>query len=319
MRKMTRQEFLQLALASSVAVPLLGYGCVRGGGNTASSTGQGENAGSGTFYDELGFQVYTLRDLLVDNADSLFRALSEAGIKNIEFYDPLTLDHYVPIVREYGMNPLGTHFSSGYVTGIWEGNQAPPEGYGFENMVEECASKGLKYMGIAILTGEERKSLDACRRFAEKANLCGERSKDAGVQLFYHNHNFEFAPIEGSTPYDEMLKIFDRELVKLELDVFWAAVAGQDPAEWIHRIADWMLFLHLKDLKKGSLVPRYNTDIPPDSFVELGDGMVDIRSILAAAKEAGVRYAIIDQDITQMEDKIASVNRNTAYIKGLGI
>jgi sugar phosphate isomerase/epimerase len=319
MRKMTRQEFLQLALASSVAVPLLGYGCTGRRGSSSSSAGPGENTGTGTFYDELGFQVYTLRDLLVENADSLFRALSEAGIKNIEFYDPLTLNHYVPIVKEYGMNPLSTHFSSGYVTGIWEGNQAPKEGYGFESVLEECAANGIKHMGIAILTSEERQSLDACRRFAEKANLCGEKSRDAGIQLFYHNHNFEFAPIGGSTPYAEMLKIFDRELVKLELDVFWATVAGQDPVEWIHRIAEWMLFLHLKDLKKGFPLPRYTTDIAPESFVELGDGMVELESILAAAKEAGVRYAIIDQDITQMEDKIASVNRNTAYIKGLGI
>jgi len=331
MHKLTRKEFIQMAAASSVAIPLLGYGCVGQGDKSGSSSGQaasssGQAASSsenddvgGTFYDEIGFQVYTLRDLLVENAKTLFKDLADAGIKNIEFFDPLTLNSYVPIVKDNGMNPLATHFSSGYVTGIWRDDQAPLEGHGFENVVEDCAANGIKYLGVASLTKDEQKSLDAYKRFAEQANVCGEQSKGAGVQLFYHNHNFEFGTMDGTTPYEEMLKIFDKDLVKLELDVFWAAVAGQDPVAWINRIAPWMLFLHLKDLKEGLQLPQFTTDIPPDSFIELGDGIVKLEAILTEAKKAGITTAIIDQDDTQMDDKIASVKKNTAYIKGLGI
>jgi sugar phosphate isomerase/epimerase len=300
--------------------PLLGYGRAtkRSKPGTSCLEGQEARAG-GVFYDNLGFQVYTLRDLLVDKAEALFRDLAGAGIKNIEFYDPLTLETYVPIVKEYGMNPLATHCSSGYVTGIWEKGQEPEAGYGFDNVLEDCVANGVNYLGVAILTPQERDSIDACKRFAEKANLCGEKSRAAGVQLYYHNHNFEFRPMDGTTPYQEMLGIFDREMVKLELDVFWAAVAGQDPVEWIGRIAPWMLFLHLKDLKLGTQLPRYTTDLPPDSFIELGEGMVQLEPILTAGKNAGITTAIIDQDTTQMSDKIASVNKNTSYIKELGI
>lgn len=325
MQKLSRKEFIRMAVTSSVALPLLGYGCAGRRSNTEEVTNKDKVTGAegatatGTFYDELGFQVFTLRDLLVDNAQTLFRDLAGAGIKNIEFYDPRTLNTYVPIVKEYGMNPLATHFQSGYVTGIWEPGQEPPDGYGFDHVLDDCLANGIKYLGVAVLTPEDRKSLDTYRSFADKANVCGEKAKEAGVQLFYHNHNFEFAPMEGTTPYQEMLNIFDKELVKLELDVFWAAIAGQDPVAWINKIAPWMLFLHLKDLKKGSVVPRYTTKIPEDSFIEFGEGMVDLKGVLEAGKKAGLTYAIIDQDDTQMEDKIASVRKNTAFIKGTGI
>jgi sugar phosphate isomerase/epimerase len=325
MRKLSRKDFLRMTAASSMALPLLGYGCMGRAGKAGEGSGTdagkatGDLASGGTFYDEVGFQVFTLRDLLVDNAPTLFKGLAGAGIRNIEFYDPRTLNRYVPIVKEYGMIPLATHFQSGYVTGIWEPGQEPGDGYGFDNVLEDCVNNGIHYLGVAILTRSEQEALDSFKSFAEKANVCGEKAKAAGVQLYYHNHNFEFRPMGGTTPYQAMLNIFDKDLVKLELDVFWNTVAGQDPVEWINRIAPWMLFLHLKDLKKGATIPVYTTSIPVDSFIELGEGMINLEGILKAGRDAGLKYAIIDQDVTQMEDKIASVKKNTAYIRELGI
>jgi sugar phosphate isomerase/epimerase len=185
--------------------------------------------------------------------------------------------------------------------------------------VEDCAANGIAYAGIAALLEEDRETLDDYKRFAEKANEYGEKSKAAGVQLYYHNHNFEFEPVEGTTPYAEMIKLFDEDLVKLELDVFWATVAGEDPLHWLKETADRMLFLHLKDLRKGFTQYQYSWDIPEDSFTELGEGMLDLRSILAEAKKAGIIYAILDQDHTRMEDKIASVQKNCDFIRELGI
>ena len=125
--------------------------------------------------------------------------------------------------------------------------------------------------------------------------------------------------MQGTTPYEEMLKIFDKSLIKIEIDVFWVYVAGLDPVMWIQKLADRLLFLHMKDLKKGSKTRVYNFDIPEDSYVELGTGMLDYKAILTEARKAGIQYAIIDQDSTQMKDKIASVRQNVEYIKVLGI
>jgi len=103
------------------------------------------------------------------------------------------------------------------------------------------------------------------------------------------------------------------------LDVFWVTVGGQDPLKWLQKTSDRLLFLHMKDLKKGSQTGVFNFNIPEDSFVELGTGMLDYKPILQLTRKLGIQYAIVDQDSTQMVDKIASVRQNCEYIKSLGI
>lgn len=319
MKKLTRKEFLSLSAAATLAFPLAGLGCK--GGKTDAKTAAVPTTNK--YIDDIGFQVFALRDALITDAGNLFQLLAGAGIKNIEFFNPATLNDYVPIVKDCGMTPLCTHFMPGYITGNWEEarkmNMAPPENYTYENILEDCSRNGIKYLGVAILLEEDRPNLDAYKQFAEKANKRGEQSRAAGIQLYYHNHSFEFQPMQGTTPYEEMLKIFDASLVKLEVDVFWATLGAQDPLQLLEKTADRLLFVHLKDLKKGSKPGVYDFNIPPDSFVELGTGMLDLKSILTKTREIGIRYAIIDQDTTQMEDKIASVKMNCDYVRALGV
>jgi sugar phosphate isomerase/epimerase len=319
MKTITRKDFLRLSIASSLAVPLAGYAGMTG---HPSATGL-QHLAKKTYADNLGFQVFAFRDMLLKDAKNLFKSFAESGVKTVEFFNPATLNEYVPIVKDNGMSPLATHFMPGYITGNWEMarkmNMAPPENYHYENIIEDCVKNGIKYMGIAILLDEDRPNLDAYKVFAEKANKCGELSKAAGVQLYYHSHNFEFQNMDGTTPYEEMLKVFDHKLVKVELDVFWLTVAKQDPIAWIRRMANHMLFLHLKDLKKGTELGKFTTVLPDDSFVELGTGMIDYKTILAESRKLGIKYVIVDQDKTRMTDKIASVKMNCDYIKSLGI
>jgi sugar phosphate isomerase/epimerase len=320
MKKLTRKEFIDLSLINALAIPFI-LPAMRG--KIAPATLNERECSARTYADGIGFQVFAFRDSLIKNASSLFKSFAGAGIKSIEFFNPATLSEYVPIVKDNGMNPLCTHFMPGYITGNWtmarKMNMAPPDNYYFENVIADCVKNGIKYMGNAILLDEDRPNLDDYKRFADKFNICGEQCKNAGVQLYYHNHSFEFQPMNGTTPYEEMLKIFDKSLIKIEIDVFWVTVAGLDPVSWIQKLADRLLFLHMKDLKKGSKTAVYNFDIPRDSFVELGTGMLDYKAILTEARKAGIQYAIIDQDSTQMEDKIASVRQNCEYIKSLGI
>jgi sugar phosphate isomerase/epimerase len=320
MKKLTRKEFIDLSLINALAVPFIGSAVL--GKSKPEMVSAGEKSAK-TYADGIGFQVFAFRDSLLKDARSLFKSFAGAGIKSIEFFNPATLNEYVPIVKDNGMIPLCTHFMPGYVTGNWTSarkmNMAPPDNYYFENVIADCVKNGIKYMGNAILLDEDRPTLDDYKRFAEKFNKCGELCKKSGVQLYYHNHSFEFQPMQGTTPYEEMLKIFDKSLIKIEIDVFWVTVAGLNPVTWIQKLADRLLFLHMKDLKKGSKTGVYTFDIPDDSYVELGTGTLDYKAILTEARKAGIQYVIIDQDSTQMQDKIASVRQNCEYVKSLGI
>jgi sugar phosphate isomerase/epimerase len=321
MKRITRKEFINLSVISSLAIPFIGYSCT--GKKNKGNISESIDLKPETYAENIGFQVFTMREDLIENAEDLFRSLSAVGIRNIEFFDPATLNNYVPIVKDNGMNPFAVHFMPGYISGNWETakkmGMPPPENYHFENILEDCNTNGIKYAGIAIMLQEERETLDHYRRFAEEVNKRAEQSKSAGIQLYYHNHSFEFESVDGTTPYDEMLKIFDPGLVKLELDVFWVTVGGQDPVQWLQRISDRLLFLHMKDRKKNSQCGIFDFNIPDDSFVELGTGMLDWKAILTATRDTSALCAIIDQDKTQLENCIDSVRMNVDYVRSLGI
>ena len=320
-KSITRKEFIKLSAMTAVALPMLGYtGC--NGKPSERKIRDADIMQEFKYSDGIGIQLFGLREMLIKDPQRVLIALAEIGIKNIELFDPVTLNTYVPIIKDLGMKPLSTHFLPGYISGKWdtanEIGMSPPENYHFENIIDDCAANGIKYLGIAIMMPEERQSLDDYLRFADLANQHGEISKKAGVQLYYHNHSFEFKPTDGVIPFDEMLNVFDRNLVKIELDVFWAVIAKSDPLSYINKLGDQLIFLHMKDLKAGTPVDYTVFDVDPAVFLEIGDGIIDFKKVLETSKEAGVRYAFLDQDHTTM-DKIESVKKSYEYLKRLGV
>jgi sugar phosphate isomerase/epimerase len=248
--------------------------------------------------------------------------LSEIGIKNIELFDAATLSEYQPIIKNYGMNALCCHCMPGYVSGKWDQAKSmgftPSENYTFDHILEDCNGSGIKYIGVAIMMPEERETIDDYKRFAEQMNLAGEKSRDAGVQLYYHNHSFEFQPHGDAIPMQEMITIFDPELVKIELDAFWVTIAGNNPIEWMNKLGNQLLFIHLKDLKKETPLDYTVFEVEQEAFVELGEGIVDFKSVLTKARSMGIKYALIDQDNSQLE-MMESIRRNYEFVKDLGI
>jgi hypothetical protein len=100
----------------------------------------------------------------------------------------------------------------------------------------------------------------------------------------YHNHVFEFVQSDGAYLLDRLLDATDPALVALELDVYWAAYAGVDPAGYLRRRAGRVPLVHLKDLAADR------------SFAEVGDGTLDFAAIFATAEEGGVRWYIVEHD-----------------------
>jgi sugar phosphate isomerase/epimerase len=128
-------------------------------------------------------------------------------------------------------------------------------------------------------------TLDDWKWNAEQFNKVGEQVKKAGLQLGYHNHNFEFRKIGDGTGYDEFLRLTDPEFVALEMDCGWVTVAGLDPVTYLKKYPARYRLLHIKDFKKG-FTPT--TTLPGDAGggpvpTELGRGGIDYSTILAAA------------------------------------
>jgi sugar phosphate isomerase/epimerase len=141
-------------------------------------------------------------------------------------------------------------------------------------------------------------TLDDWKWNAEQFNQVGGKIKKAGLQLGYHNHNFEFRKIGDVTGYDEFLRLTDPDLVCLELDCGWMAVAGLDPVAYLTRYPKRYRLLHIKDFKRGFTPTTALMSEAPGAPVptELGRGAIDYTGILAAARKGNIRSTFVEQE-----------------------
>ena len=124
------------------------------------------------------------------------------------------------------------------------------------------------------------------------------------MRLGYHNHAFEFEPLDGTTVWDALMAELTPE-VELELDVYWAAVAGRDPVAEIQANPDRVRLLHMKDMAPGAE--------PHDA--PAGQGVLPFPAIIEAARSAGVDWFVVEQD--EPEDALEDVARALQYLGGL--
>ena len=157
-----------------------------------------------------------------------------------------------------------------------------------QKMIEAAHVIGHKYLLVAYLPDEERKSLDDYKRHAELFNRVGEQMKMEGIQFAYHNHDFEFAPMDGQIPYDLILERTDPQTVKLEMDLYWIAKGGENPLKYFEKYPGRYPLLHVKDM--DATPKRY--------YTEIGRGVIDFKTIFAHAGKAGVRHYFVEQDET---------------------
>ena len=118
--------------------------------------------------------------------------------------------------------------------------------------------------------------------------------KGVDIQFGYHNHNFEFANLDGVVPYyDIFLKEMDADLITMELDMFWASKAGQDPVEMFNKYPGRFQLFHFKDMYHKQ-EPFF--DVIKDDISPVGAGVIDFKRILAAKEIAGMKYHFVEDD-----------------------
>ena len=191
-----------------------------------------------------------------------------------------------------------------------------PKPESFDEILEKATSFEMSHLVIPFLHAHERESLDNYKRLAELMNRAATKAASAGIQLAYHNHNFEFLKLEaGKTPLDVFKEEFSDEM-QFELDVFWAQVAGMDTIQLMQDLEGRISQLHLKDLKAGVQIPLYDTsDMSKEDFKELGNGVIQMTPIIEAAWVAGVDHCHVEQD--HSPNPIVSIRQSLAHLATL--
>ena len=267
---------------------------------------EAENA----YRKNIGIQLYTLRKEIAKDPVATLKQVAAAGFHQVEPYGFPNAGPMISAAKEVGLAVNSSHFE-------WDAVVNPKDAAmsDFSKILDQAKEAGLTDLVIPYLQDGNRKTLDDYRKIAENANKAAAMAKKAGIQLSYHNHNFEFEPKDGGkTGYDIFIENFSPDM-HFEIDVFWVKAAGLDPAALIKKLKGRVSQLHLKDLKEGIAIPSYSTALPEDAFQELGDGIISMEPIIVAAREAGVRHCHVEQD--QSPDAIASIKQSMVYLAKL--
>lgn len=265
---------------------------------------------AGRKLEKIGIQLYTVRDLLGKDMPGTLNALAGMGYDQVEFFDYavdgpgsggsdlLFGGHTAKDVRRY-LQDAGLQSVSGHI--------GPPRVKTpdvIERTLDYFQAIGLDYMVLAILNGEDRKTLDQFKRHAELFNRAGEAARKRGMRFGYHNHNFEFVPIDGATPYDVLLQGTDPDLVAFTMDLHWITRAGADPLAYFAKYPGRFHQCHVKDLNRERT-----------SFADVGDGVVDFARIFAQSDKAGFRNYYVERD--DAKEPLVTARRSLDYLRRL--
>ncbi len=245
--------------------------------------------------NEIGLQLYTVRTELRKDFEGTLARIATLGYADVEFagyYDRSAADIRALLDR-HRLKSNAAHIP------IASLRKEPAK------VIEDAKTIGHRYIICPWLDPAERKSLDHYRQHAKLFNEVGKQCRNAGIQLGYHNHDFEFVALDGVMPYDLLLKETDPALVKMELDLYWIARGGQDALAYFEKHPRRFELAHIKDMSSGS----------DKAAVEVGSGTIDFKKILARADAAGVKHYYVEQD--QPKTPLESIATSIAYLRRL--
>jgi sugar phosphate isomerase/epimerase len=244
--------------------------------------------------DQIALQLYTLRRLAAVDLAGTLQSVATAGYRAVELAGLPEIDasELKWMLDENGLQVVASH----------EGIERLRADAGA--VAGRLVELGCRRAIVPWMPEADRATASALRRFTAELGDHARRLAQDGITLGYHNHDFEFAPLEGTTLWDVLLAGLPPD-VELELDVYWASVGGRDPVTEIGAIADRVRLLHMKDRAAGP-TPR---DAP------VGEGTLPFPAMIDAARAARVAWYIVEQD--EPTEPLADIATSLHYLESL--
>jgi sugar phosphate isomerase/epimerase len=262
-----RRSFL-----TTFGAALLGAACSRtsGGSTNGQATGR---------LDRIGVQLYTVRNLMARDFEGTLSRIAGLGYREVEFagYHGKSPREVREILTRVGLAAPASHVG------------LPDFRRDTDAVIAAAREVGHGYLVVPWLDQSERQSIDAYRRLADELNRVGEKVRAAGMQLAYHNHDFELMPMGGRVPLDVLIENTDASIMVLELDLYWVTKAGADPMSYFERNPGRVNLVHVKD----------SAGAPDHRMVDVGQGTIDFARLFAKREMAGIRHAFVEHDNPQ--------------------
>ena len=253
---LSRRRFLQQSLAATaVASPI------------SIAFGQSRRV------DRIGLQLYTLRNEMAQDFEGTLERVAELGFKEMQFagYHGRSPAEVRRILDRLGMTSPAAHVGLGLMRDE------------IDRQIDIAGEIGQQYIVIPSLPSDER-SLNDYERHSEALNEYGLRCKDHAMTIGYHNHSFEFELQGKKIGYDYLLYFTEPDLVKFELDLYWAVNANVNPIEIFNKNPGRFPMVHVKDQNTAG------------QMVDVGRGIIDFAEIFTHSEKAGIKHYFIEHD-----------------------
>ncbi|NUS32718.1 MAG: TIM barrel protein [Gemmatimonadaceae bacterium] len=246
----------------------------------------------------VGIQLYTLRD---DAKRDLARTLADiaaAGYNDVELLGSMNNFGMPPkqlraVLDRVGLRAPSTHVDGRVVDDL-------------DRNLDDAQILGHEQLVIASLPISGKRTLDDYRRWADRLNEAGRRTRARNVWMAFHDEPYDFPRIDGLVPYDVLVERTDPSVVRLQFDTGNAAMGGVDPLEYMRRYGSRYWSFHIKD------VPQLGAE----HDTELGKGIIDFRRLLASIDDIDRKHLFVEQE-SYPGAPLDSVRRDHDYIAAL--
>lgn len=265
------------------------------------------------------YQVYSAREEANKDLDAVLEKIAKIGYDGVEFagFYGHSADDIMAMLQKHGLQALSSHVPMQLIEADMFG------------VISFHVKIGCKYIAIPFLDNESRpggaKFADTLRQIYAFGRLC----KAAGIQLLYHNHDFEFVNISGQYGLDFIYSAIDSCTLQTEIDVCWVKYFGEDPAAYIRKYAGRCPVVHLKDfVGEKSDVPVFEllgqaSQTRPGearfSFKPFGYGCQDAEAVVQASIESGALWFVVEQDIAAPHTPLEAAQMSMDTLRKLGV
>ena len=257
-----------------------------------------------------GLALYTLRDDMASDPQAILREVAETGYAYVEAagykegtYYGMKPEEFKASLNDVGLQPVSTHQPTVTLENA-------------DQLIADAKAAGFKYFVIPIPPmghfkyDPENKTMsmtDDLELLADVFNTIGKKCKDAGLELLYHNHDFEYkVNANGVVPIEYFLNNCNPEYVNFQMDLYWVTKAGADPVEYFKKYPGRFKMWHVKDMDDEG------------RFAPVGTGNIDFKRILDHKEESGMEYYLVEQDNTFDTKPLEAIKTSHEGLVNLG-
>lgn len=264
----------------------------------------------------IALQLYSVRHEMKNDLVTTLKKVKEMGYDGVEFAGLFDRDpaEIRALCAENGLVPISAHVPVADMMAD------------AETTFGKYAAIGTRFVAIPSMPEEYRPGHERFWEMIEKIKELGAVAKKYDIQLLYHNHDFEFVKLDGVYGLDVLYRKIDADVLQTELDTCWVNVGGEDPAAYVRKYTGRAPVVHLKDFAGEKTENMYEligekTAAAPTrpagfEFRPVGYGKQDFPAILAAAKDAGASWVVVEQDSPSMGlDELACAQKSIEYLK----